>query len=123
MEFGTGAIMAVPGHDQRDLEFCRKYELPVRVVVEPLEGEAPVAEKMTAAFDDHEKGRLVNSGPYSGLTPEAAIAKMAAFAEEKGFGRAETIFRLKDWGISRQRYWGTPVPVVYCQEDGIGPVP
>ncbi len=123
MEYGTGAIMAVPAHDQRDLEFCRKYELPVRVVVEPLEGEAPVAEKMTAAFDDHEKGRLVNSGPYSGLTPEAAIAKMAAFAEEKGFGRAETIFRLKDWGISRQRYWGTPIPVVYCEKDGIVPVP
>jgi leucyl-tRNA synthetase len=123
MEYGTGAIMAVPAHDQRDLEFCRKYELPVRVVVAPLEGEAPVAEKMTVAFDEHEKGRLVNSGPYSGLSPQEAIAKMAAFAEEKGFGRAETIFRLKDWGISRQRYWGTPIPVVYCEKDGIVPVP
>src|SRR6266849_411707 len=102
MEYGTGAIMAVPAHDQRDLEFCRKYGLAVRVVVQPLEGEALVEEKMTAAFDEHEKGKLVNSGPYNGLAPEEAIVKMAAFAEEKGFGRAETIFRLKDWGISRQ---------------------
>jgi leucyl-tRNA synthetase len=114
MEYGTGAIMAVPAHDQRDLEFCRKYALPVRVVVQSLEGEA---------FDGHERGKLVNSGPYNGLSPEEAIAKMAAFAEQKGFGRAETIFRLKDWGISRQRYWGTPIPIVYCAKDGIVAVP
>jgi len=123
MEYGTGAIMAVPAHDQRDLEFCRKYGLPVRVVVQPLEGDTLVEEKLTVAFDDHEKGRLVNSGPYSGLSPEEAIAKMTAFAGQKGFGRAETIFRLKDWGISRQRYWGTPIPVVYCSKDGLVPVP
>jgi len=123
MEYGTGAIMAVPAHDQRDLEFCRKYGLPVRVVVQPLEGEALLAEKMTEAFDEHGKGKLVNSGPYDGLSPEEAIAKMAACAEQKGFGRAETIYRLKDWGISRQRYWGTPIPVVYCANDGIVPVP
>jgi len=123
MEYGTGAIMAVPAHDQRDLEFCRKYGLPVRVVVQPLEGEALVAEKMAAAFDEHGRGKLVNSGPYNGLAPEEAIVKMAAFAEEKGFGRAETIFRLKDWGVSRQRYWGTPIPVVYCSKDGMVPVP
>src|SRR5881296_3072772 len=78
MEYGTGAIMAVPAHDQRDLEFCRKYGLPVRVVVQPLEGEALLAEKMTEAFDQHGKGKLVNSGPYDGLSPEEAIAKMAA---------------------------------------------
>ena len=123
MEYGTGAIMAVPAHDQRDLEFCRKYGLPVRVVVQPLESEALVAEKMAAAFDEHGRGKLVNSGPYNGLAPEEAIVKMAAFAEEKGFGRAETIFRLKDWGVSRQRYWGTPIPVVYCSKDGMVPVP
>jgi leucyl-tRNA synthetase len=123
MDYGTGAIMAVPAHDERDLEFCRKYALPVRVVVQPLEGEALVAEKMTVAFNEHETGKLVNSGPYNGLAPEEAIAKMAAYAEQKGFGRAETIFRLKDWGISRQRYWGTPIPVVYCSKDGMVPVP
>jgi leucyl-tRNA synthetase len=123
MEYGTGAIMAVPAHDQRDLEFCRKYGLPVRVVVQPLEGDTLLEEKMTVAFDEHTQARLVNSGPYSGLSPEEAIAKMNAFAEQKGFGRAETIFRLKDWGISRQRYWGTPIPVVYCPKDGLVPVP
>jgi leucyl-tRNA synthetase len=123
MDYGTGALMAVPAHDQRDFEFCRKYGLPVRVVVQPLEGEPLDAATMTAPFDEHDKGKLVNSGPFNGLAPEEAIAKMAAFAEQKGFGRAETIFRLKDWGISRQRYWGTPIPVVYCAKDGMVPVP
>jgi leucyl-tRNA synthetase len=123
MDYGTGAIMAVPAHDQRDFEFCRKYGLPVRVVVQPLEGEPFVAEKMTVAFDEHRHGKLVNSGPYNGLSPEEAIARMTRAAQEKGFGRGETIFRLKDWGISRQRYWGTPIPVVYCVKDGIVPVP
>ena len=123
MEYGTGAIMAVPAHDQRDLEFCRKYGLPVRVVVQPLEGEELVEEKLRAAFDEHQQGKLVNSGPYNGLSPEAAIAKMTTFAEQKGIGRAETIFRLKDWGISRQRYWGTPIPVIHCSNDGMVPVP
>src|SRR5947199_8208761 len=103
MEYGTGAIMAVPAHDQRDLEFCRKYGLPVRVVVQPLEGEPLATEKMTAAFDEHGQGKLVNSGPYNGLSPEKAIAKMAADAEQKGYGRAEPNIRPKDWGISRPR--------------------
>jgi len=123
MEYGTGAVMCVPAHDQRDLEFCRKYNLPIRVVVQPLEGAPLVPEKMTAAFDEHQQGKLVNSGPYNGLSPEEAIAKMTAFAEQKGFGRGEIVFRLKDWGISRQRYWGTPIPVVYCPKDGTVPVP
>jgi leucyl-tRNA synthetase len=123
MEYGTGAIMAVPAHDQRDLEFCRKYDLPVRVVVQPLEGEPLVAQKMTVAFDEHMQGKLVHSGPYDGLSPAEAIPKMTKFAEEKGFGRGETIFRLRDWGISRQRYWGTPIPVVYCARDGMVAVP
>jgi leucyl-tRNA synthetase len=123
MEYGTGAIMAVPAHDERDFEFCRKYGLPVRVVVQPQGREPLVAEKMTEPFAEHQQGTLVNSGPYNGLSVDEAIAKMTADAEKKGIGRRETIFRLKDWGISRQRYWGTPIPVVYCQKDGIVAVP
>ena len=123
MEYGTGAIMAVPAHDQRDLEFCKKYKLSVRVVIQPLEGEELSGENLEAAFDEPMHGKLVNSGPFNGLSPEEAIAKMTAFAEQKGFGRGETIYRLRDWGISRQRYWGTPIPVVYCAKDGMLPVP
>ncbi len=137
MEYGTGAIMAVPAHDQRDLEFCRKYGLPVRAVVErkevessklKVEEEAGRAEAAGIGQKEPEEafteyGVSVNSGPYSGMESERAVAKMAAVAEQKRFGRAQTIFRLKDWGISRQRYWGTPIPVVYCAKDGMVPVP
>jgi leucyl-tRNA synthetase len=123
MEYGTGAIMAVPAHDERDFEFCRKYGLPVRVVVQPDDAETLDGDTMTAPFTEHSKGRLVNSGPYNGLPADDANVKMTADAEEKGIGRGETIFRLKDWGISRQRYWGTPIPVVYCEKDGIVAVP
>src|SRR5271168_276802 len=123
LEYGTGAIMAVPAHDERDFEFCRKYGLPVRVVIQPLEGEPLVEEKMTAAFDEHQHGKLVNSGPFNGLSPDDAITKMIAFAEQKAFGQGQVVFRLRDWGISRQRYWGTPIPVVYCPSDGLQPVP
>ena len=123
MEYGTGAIMAVPAHDERDFEFCRKYGLPVRVVVQPTNGEALSGETMTAPFDEHENGTLVNSGPYNGLPVDDAIDAMAAHATAKGFGKRETTYRLKDWGISRQRYWGTPIPVVYCEKDGIVAVP
>jgi leucyl-tRNA synthetase len=137
MEYGTGAIMAVPAHDQRDLEFCRKYGLPVRVVVERKEVEssklkAEADKKLAGAVHSNQEaveeafteyGVSVNSGPYSGMESAAAIAKMTAFAEQKGFGHVETIFRLRDWGISRQRYWGTPIPVIYCSKDGMVPVP
>jgi leucyl-tRNA synthetase len=123
MEYGTGAIMAVPAHDQRDFEFCRKYGLPIRVVVQPEGAEPLVAEKMTAPFEEHEHGNLVNSGAYDGLSVDEALLAMSAHAQAKGFGKRETIFRLKDWGISRQRYWGTPIPVVYCAKDGIVAVP
>src|SRR6266581_6840494 len=122
-EYGAGAVMCVPAHDQRDFEFCRKYGLPVRVVIQPIVGEPLDPEKMTAAFDDQEQGRLVNSGPYNGLSPEQAIESMVRVAEEKKFGKSKTIFRLRDWGISRQRYWGTPIPVVYCAKDGMVAVP
>ena len=115
--------MAVPAHDQRDFEFCRKYDLPVRIVVQPRDGEPLVEEKMSAAFDDNQNGKLVNSGAFNGLSVQQAIAKMTAFVEKKGFGRGEVVFRLRDWGISRQRYWGTPIPVVYCPDHGLQPVP
>ena len=123
MEYGTGAVMAVPAHDQRDFEFCRKYGLPVRVVVQPPEGVPLDGATMTAPFDEHDRGTLVNSGPYNGLSPEQAIEKMASDAQARCFGKKETVFRLKDWGISRQRYWGTPIPVIYCEKDGMQPVP
>jgi leucyl-tRNA synthetase len=184
MEYGTGAIMAVPAHDERDFEFCRKYGLPVPVVVVPGEvasGERREAEssgaKAQSSLDsmsdlkvrppkeerqDEEKSRSltsfgmtdsphggapghtpgmtgsvlgeatepyvdygisVNSEKYSGLKTEDAIEAMAADAEAGGFGKKETIFRLRDWGISRQRYWGTPIPVIYCEKDGMVLVP
>ena len=120
-EYGTGAVMAVPAHDQRDFEFARKYKIPFPAVIQPLEGGPLQADEMKEAFTDY--GRLVNSGPYSGLTSEAAIEKMTADAQAKGIGEPEITYRLKDWGISRQRYWGTPIPVIYCAQCGIVPVP
>jgi leucyl-tRNA synthetase len=120
MGYGTGAIMSVPAHDQRDLEFARKYGLDVRVVIQP---EGPDLDGATLAEAYVGEGRVVNSGPFDGLASEEAIPKMAAWAEEKGFGKATITYRLKDWLISRQRYWGTPIPVVYCEKDGVAPVP
>jgi leucyl-tRNA synthetase len=120
-EYGTGAIMAVPAHDQRDFEFARKYQIPFLVVVQPTEGASLRAAQMTEAYADY--GRLVDSGPYSGLSSQEAIEQMAADAAKKGFGGSETSFRLKDWGISRQRYWGTPIPVIYCEKCGVVAVP
>jgi leucyl-tRNA synthetase len=119
MEYGTGAIMAVPAHDQRDFEFAKKYSIPIKVVIVPEEADSP--EVGEGAFEDY--GRVVNSGPFSNKSSNEAIEEMAAYAAEKRFGRKSTIFRLRDWGISRQRYWGTPIPVVYCQECGIVGVP
>ncbi len=120
-EYGTGAVMAVPAHDQRDYEFAEKYHLPVKVVIQPVSGTPIRPDRMSEAFTEY--GRLVDSGGYTGLTSEKALEKMAADAETKKIGAAETTYRLKDWGISRQRYWGTPIPVIYCEKDGIVPVP
>ena len=120
-EYGTGAIMAVPAHDQRDFEFARKYSLPVRVVVHPPGTTAPPGDALAAALED--SGTLVDSGEFSGLESARARAAMTAAAEREGFGRGEVQFRLKDWGISRQRYWGTPIPIVYCDRCGVQPVP
>jgi leucyl-tRNA synthetase len=120
MGYGTGAIMAVPAHDARDFEFARKYGLPVRVVVQPAGGALDGA-TMPESYDG--PGRTVNSGPFDGLDSEEAIRRMAEHAREKGFGQPAVTYRLKDWLISRQRYWGTPIPVVYCDKDGTVPVP
>ncbi|HKQ88691.1 MAG TPA: leucine--tRNA ligase [Candidatus Acidoferrales bacterium] len=120
-EYGTGAVMCVPAHDERDYEFCEKYHLPVKVVIQPLHAAPLRADRMNEAFTEY--GKLVDSGPYSGLASEQAREKMAADAAAKSFGAAEITYRLKDWGISRQRYWGTPIPVVYCEKDGIVGVP
>jgi leucyl-tRNA synthetase len=143
-EYGTGAIMAVPAHDQRDFEFARKYGLPIRVVVQsggPVADGAPAgpaggaatgdggagaagttsAEGLTAASSNY--GRLVHSGPYTGQEAPAVIPRMIADAQARGVGTGEVQYRLKDWGVSRQRYWGTPIPVVYCEKDGVVGVP
>jgi leucyl-tRNA synthetase len=119
-EYGTGAVMGVPGHDQRDFEFARKYNLPVTVVVQP-DDRSIDGDSMTESYDG--PGTLVNSGEFNGLGVDDAILKMTQFAAAKGFGEATVQYRLKDWGISRQRYWGTPIPVVYCEKCGMQPVP
>jgi leucyl-tRNA synthetase len=121
MGYGTGAIMSVPAHDQRDFDFAKKYQLPIRVVIQP-EGEPALrGDLLGAAYEG--PGKTVNTGPFSGLDSADAIEKMTRHAEEKGFGKKTTTYRLKDWLISRQRYWGTPIPVVYCEKDGVVPVP
>jgi leucyl-tRNA synthetase len=120
-EYGTGAVMCVPAHDQRDFEFADKYQLPVKLVIQPRGGTPLRADHLIEAHTEY--GRVVESGAYSGLTSEEAIEKMSADAKAKGFGEAETTYRLKDWGISRQRYWGTPIPILYCAKCGTLPVP
>jgi leucyl-tRNA synthetase len=122
MDYGTGAIMSVPAHDERDYEFAKKYKLETRLVILPItsDQEETMAEP-ALPFTTHD-GSLINSGPYSGLECAEAIKKMSADAEKHGFGKATITYRLKDWGISRQRYWGTPIPMLYCEKDGIVPV-
>ena len=120
MEYGTGAVMAVPAHDQRDFEFAGLYRLPVIPVIQP-EGMELTAETMTQAHEG--PGILINSGDFSGLGWEEAKVAITRQAEEQGFGRARTTYRLRDWGISRQRYWGTPIPIIHCEKCGIQPVP
>ncbi len=119
MGYGTGAIMGVPAHDQRDFEFARKYGLPVPVVIQPP-GE-PLGEPLAAAYEG--PGRMVNSGPFDGTPVPEGIPKVIAWLEETGRGRRAVNYRLRDWLISRQRYWGTPIPIVYCEGCGTVPVP
>jgi len=113
--------MAVPAHDQRDFEFCRKYGIRILPVIRPADGEIPNVDAMQEASGEY--GIVENSGPYSGMTSEKARAEMAAFAEQQGFGKTAVTFRIKDWGVSRQRYWGTPIPVIHCEKCGVVPVP
>ena len=122
-DYGTGAIMSVPAHDERDFEFAQKYGIEIRRVIEPATDAASPAsaQAQELPFTTHD-GKLVNSGEFNGLGCDDAIKKMAAFAEKNGFGKATVTYRLKDWGISRQRYWGTPIPMVYCDKDGVVPV-
>jgi leucyl-tRNA synthetase len=123
MDYGTGAIMSVPAHDERDYEFAKKYGLEIRIVILPMSGDPDdtVAEPQLP-FAGYE-GMLINSGRYNTLSCDDAIRKMSAYAEENKFGKATVTYRLKDWGISRQRYWGTPIPMLYCEKDGIVAVP
>jgi leucyl-tRNA synthetase len=120
MEYGTGAVMAVPAHDQRDFEFAKKYNLPIRIVIQPNDRKLTVAEMAEAYVDD---GVMADSGSFSGTANVAGKEKIATFAEAKGFGKKAIRFRLRDWGVSRQRYWGTPIPIVYCETCGTVPVP
>lgn len=119
MEYGAGAVMGVPAHDQRDLEFARKYGLPVKVVIQPLGQDLDPATMEEAYVDP---GLMINSGPFDGIDSEVAKVKISAWIEEKGLGQQRVNYRLRDWLVSRQRYWGVPIPVIYCPNCGVVPV-
>jgi leucyl-tRNA synthetase len=120
MEYGTGAVMGVPAHDQRDFEFATENDLPIRVVIQP-EGETLHADRMGKAYE--QEGVMVNSGPFDDRRSPESIPAVTAWLEERGIGRPDVSFRLRDWLISRQRYWGAPIPIIHCEEDGEVPVP
>jgi leucyl-tRNA synthetase len=129
-QYGTGAIMSVPAHDQRDFEFAKQYGLPMRIVIQPLGGATPSApagagaSSMDEAFTiKDESGLAINSGPIDGLPVPKAIARIIEIIEERGLGKGTVRYRLRDWLISRQRYWGTPIPMLYCERCGLEPVP
>jgi leucyl-tRNA synthetase len=119
MQYGTGAVMAVPAHDQRDFEFAKKYSLPLKEVIKPADGKK--ADLTKAAFND--LGILINSGQFDGLTSSEALKKIAEFLVNMDAGKSFTNYRIRDWGVSRQRYWGAPIPMIFCDECGHVPVP
>jgi leucyl-tRNA synthetase len=120
MGYGTGAVMAVPAHDQRDFEFARKYDLPLQIVIQP-DGGTPASDTLAKAWEG--PGVMVNSGCYSGLDNETGKERISEFLESKGLGKSSVNYRIRDWLVSRQRYWGTPIPVIYCDDCGVVPVP
>jgi leucyl-tRNA synthetase len=121
MEYGTGAIMAVPAHDERDYEFAKAFDLPIRQVVTPPEDQQAPSD---AAYVEHSEGeRLINSGDFDGMTSPEAIEAITAWLAERGLGKHAVNYRLRDWLVSRQRYWGAPIPIIYCEECGMVPVP
>ncbi|MDE1156481.1 MAG: leucine--tRNA ligase [Acidobacteriaceae bacterium] len=124
-DYGTGAIMSVPAHDERDFEFATKYGLPIKRVLAPASsgGAQDESGDLALPYTAEEEAVLIDSGDWSGEASLEAQEKMGKFAEEKGFGKRTTTFRLKDWGVSRQRYWGTPIPIIYCEEHGAVAVP
>lgn len=121
MTYGTGAIMAVPAHDQRDFEFARKYQLPIRVVIQPEDEPLIEPDEMEAAVPAH--GKMINSADLTGTPGEIAIEKAVQYIQSKGVGKKAVNYRLRDWLISRQRYWGAPIPIVHCPKCGTVPVP
>lgn len=120
MDYGTGVVMAVPAHDQRDFEFARKYNLPIDVVITP-DGSDMSGDSLTESFEA--EGIMINSGMFTGMNNREALPKMIDYMNEKGIGEKKTNFRLRDWLISRQRYWGAPIPIIYCDDCGAVPVP
>jgi leucyl-tRNA synthetase len=120
MDYGTGSVMAVPEHDQRDFEFAKKYNIPIKVVIVPKKDDKISADELEEAFT--EKGYLINSDKFTGMNFKEAFNAMNNYAKEKGFGGEKIFYRIRDWGVSRQRYWGTPIPVINCPKCGIVPV-
>ena len=122
MSYGDGAVMGVPAHDERDFEFAQKYKLPIKQVVD-VKGQAYSLDAWADWYGDKQQGITINSGKYDGLTFKAAVDAVAADLAAKGLGEKKTTWRLRDWGVSRQRYWGTPIPIIHCEEHGAVPVP